>query len=91
MARWRRGVSWCSAAVVVTGLVSIPAGQAAADPVLSAAAQYVINVPGDVLTGSAATGTEAAQLAAAQTYDWDFAESQFSAVSGEFTTTPAAP
>jgi len=91
MARWRRGVSWCSAAVVVTGLVSIPAGQAAADPGLSAAAQYVINVPGDVLTGSAATGTEAAQLAAAQTYDWDFAESQFSAVSGEFTTTPAAP
>jgi hypothetical protein len=59
--------------------------------VLNAAAQYVINVPGDVLEASGDTMTDAAQLAAEQKYDWAFSESQFSDVSGAFTATPADP
>ncbi len=91
MAGVRRTIGWCSGVAIIAGLLTIPAGVASADPVLNAAAKYVINVPGDVLEGSAGTMTEAAQLAAGQTFNWDFAESQFAQVSGDLTATPADP
>lgn len=87
----RRLIGWTVSVVVVAGLIALPATQASADPTLNAAAQYAIDVPGDVLEASAGTMPEAAQLAAMQTYNWDLAESQFSEVSGAFTTTPANP
>jgi hypothetical protein len=87
----RRIIGWCAALAVLTGLLTLPTEQASADPVPNAAAKYVINVPGDVLAGAAGTSTQAAQLAAGQTFNWDFAESQFSQVSGAFTATPVDP
>jgi hypothetical protein len=87
----RRIIGWCAALAVLTGLLTLPAQQASADPVPNAAAKYVINVPGDVLAGAAGTSAEAAQLAAGQTFNWDFAESQFSQVSGAVTATPVDP
>ena len=74
---------------LLVGGISAPA---TADPgplVPNAAGRFAINVPGSVLTAAAPDGATAAQLAAADQFDWAFTDPAYAAVSGTLTGAPA--